>query len=186
MRADGSSKFAEGNKWGTFPAASLGWRASEEKFLKKYEWLSNFKLRASYGLTGNNNIPQYSYLNALNTSNYVTGSGNGTLIPGMAVTDPFIGNPNITWEQTQEENFGIDLGLFKSKINLTVEYYTQNTIQLLLQQPAMYITGHQTFWNNIGKVNNKGIEIELSTTNYNSHGITWKPLQISPPTKTPC
>jgi TonB-dependent starch-binding outer membrane protein SusC len=174
LRADGSSKFAEGNKWGTFPAASLGWRASEEKFLKKYDWLSNMKLRASYGLTGNNNIPQYSYLNGLNTSNYVTGSGNGSLVPGMAASDPFIGNPNITWEQTKEGNFGIDLGLFKSRINLTVEYYTANTIQLLLQQPAMYITGHQTFWNNIGKVNNKGIEIELSTTNINYAGFTWK------------
>ncbi|MEI6275088.1 MAG: TonB-dependent receptor [Prolixibacteraceae bacterium] len=174
IRADGSSKFAEGHKWGTFPAASFGWRASEEKFLKKSEWLSNLKLRASYGLTGNNSIPQYSYLNALNTSNYVTGTGNGTLIPGMAATDPFIGNPNITWEQTSEGNFGIDLGLFKSRVNLTMEFYTSNTIQLLLQQPAMYITGHQTFWNNIGKVNNKGIEIELSTTNVNSGGFTWK------------
>jgi TonB-linked SusC/RagA family outer membrane protein len=174
LRADGSSKFAEGHKWGSFPAASLGWRASEEKFLKQYEWLTNLKLRASYGLTGNNNIPQYSYLNALNTSNYVTGSGNGTLVPGMAASDAFIGNPNITWEQTEEENFGIDLGLFKNRINISAEYYTANTIQLLLQQPAMYITGHQTFWNNIGKVNNKGLEIELSTINVNSKGFVWK------------
>ena len=174
LRADGSSKFAEGHKWGTFPATSLGWRASEEKFLKKYEWISNLKFRASYGLTGNNGIPQYSYLNAVNTSNYVTGSGNGTLVPGMASSDPFIGNPSITWEQTAEENFGFDLGLFKSRINISAEYYTANTVQLLLQQPAMYITGHQTFWNNIGKVNNKGLEIELSTTNINSKGFTWK------------
>ncbi len=174
LRADGSSKFAEGNKWGTFPAASLGWRASEEKFLKKYDWLNNLKLRASYGLTGNNSIPQYSYLNALNTSNYVTGSGNGTLVPGMAASDPFIGNPNITWEQTQEFNFGIDLGMFKSRVNISAEYYTANTIQLLLQQPAMYITGHQTFWNNIGKVNNQGVEIELSTTNIIKKDFTWK------------
>ncbi len=174
LRADGSSKFAEGHKWGTFPAASLGWRASEEKFIKKYDFITNLKLRASYGLTGNNNIPQYSYLNALNTSNYVTGSGNGTLTPGMAATDAFIGNTNITWEQTAEKNFGIDLGLLKNRINVSVEYYTANTVQLLLQQPAMFITGHQTFWNNIGKVNNKGIEIELSTTNINLKNFTWK------------
>jgi TonB-linked SusC/RagA family outer membrane protein len=174
LRADGSSKFAEGHKWGTFPAASVGWRASEENFLKKYDWLSNLKLRASYGLTGNNNIPQYSYLNALNTSNYVTGTGNGTLVPGMAASDPFIGNPAITWEQTSELNFGVDLGFLKSRINLSVEYYTANTNQLLLQQPAMYITGHQTFWNNIGKVNNQGIEIELSTTNIKSKDFSWK------------
>jgi TonB-linked SusC/RagA family outer membrane protein len=174
LRADGSSKFSEGHKWGTFPAASLGWRVSEEKFLKKHQGISNLKLRASYGLTGNNNIPQYSYLNALNTSNYVTGSGNGTLVPGMAATDAFIGNPNITWEQTTEENFGIDLGLLKSRINISAEYYTANTVQLLLQQPAMYITGHQTFWNNVGKVNNQGLEIELNTLNINKKKFTWK------------
>jgi len=131
-------------------------------------------LRASYGLTGNNSIPQYSYLNALNTSNYVTGSGNGTLVPGMASSDAFIGNPNITWEQTAEGNFGIDLGLFKNRLNVSAEFYIANTVQLLLQQPAMYITGHQTFWNNIGKVNNKGLEIEISTTNINLKNFTWK------------
>ncbi len=174
LRTDGSSKFADGHKWGTFPAASIGWRASEEKFLKGLDWLSNLKLRASYGLTGNNNIPQYSYMNAYNTSNYVTGTGTGNLIPGVAGTDNFIGNPNITWEQTAEGNYGIDLGLFNSKINITVEYYNSNTIQLLLQQPIMYITGHQTYWNNIGKVNNQGIEFEITTTNINSKGFIWR------------
>jgi TonB-linked SusC/RagA family outer membrane protein len=174
LRADGSSKFADGHKWGSFPAGSIGWRASEESFLKKFDWLSNFKLRASYGLTGNNNIPQYSYMNALNTSNYDTGLGNGNLIPGLASNDAFLGNPQITWEQTEEGNYGIDLGLFNSRVNITVEYYNSNTIQLLLQQPSMYITGHQTFWNNIGKVNNQGIEVELTTTNIDSKGFTWK------------
>jgi TonB-linked SusC/RagA family outer membrane protein len=174
VRTDGSSKFAEGHKWGTFPAGSIGWRASEESFLKKLDWLSNLKVRFSYGLTGNNNIPQYSYMNALNTSNYNTGSGNGNLIQGLASSDDFLGNENITWEQTAEGNFGIDLGLFNSRVNLTVEYYNSNTIQLLLQQPSMYITGHKTFWNNIGKVNNQGIEFELTTTNIDSKGFTWK------------
>lgn len=174
MRTDGSSKFAAGHKWGTFPAGSIGWRASEEKFLKQFDWLSNFKIRASYGLTGNNNIPQYSYMNSYNTYNYVTGTGTGNLMPGVAGTDNFIGNPNITWEQTEEANYGIDLGVFNSKVNLTVEYYNSNTIQLLLQQPIMYTTGHQTFWNNVGKVNNQGLEFELTTTNIDTHGFTWK------------
>lgn len=174
LRSDGSSKFAEGHKWGTFPAGSIGWRASEESFLKKFDWLSNLKIRASYGLTGNNNIPQYSYMNTVNTTNYNTGSGNGNLIAGMASNNSFLGNPDITWEQTEEANYGLDFGLFNSKVNITVEYYNSNTIQLLLLQPAMYITGHQTFWNNIGKVNNQGIEIELTTTNIDSKGFTWK------------
>jgi TonB-linked SusC/RagA family outer membrane protein len=174
LRSDGSSKFAEGHKWGTFPAGSIGWRASEESFLKKFDWLSNLKIRASYGLTGNNNIPQYSYMNTVNTTNYNTGSGNGNLIAGMASNNSFLGNPDITWEQTEEANYGLDFGLFNSKVNITVEYYNSNTIQLLLLQPAMYITGHQTFWNNIGKVNNQGVEIELTTTNIDSKGFTWK------------
>lgn len=174
FRTDGSSKFAEGNKWGNFPAASIGWRASEENFMKKFEWLSNLKLRASIGLTGNNNIPQYSYMNTINTSNYVLGTGNGTLVSGMTSNNTSLGNPDITWEQTQETNYGIDLGFFKNRFNLSLEYYDSNTIQLLLQQPAMYITGHQSFWNNIGKVNNKGIEIEISTINISTKNFTWK------------
>jgi len=174
IRSDGSSKFTPGHKWGTFPAGSIGWRASEESFLKQYDWLSNLKIRASYGLTGNNNIPQYSDINKLNTSNYDTGTGNGNLIQGLASNDNYLGNPDITWEQTAEGNYGLDVGLFNSKLNVTLEYYNSNTIQLLLQQPSMYITGHQTFWNNIGKVNNKGFEIELSTTNINTKKFTWK------------
>ena len=174
VRADGSSKFADNHKWGTFPAGSIGWRASEESYLKKFDWLSNLKFRASYGLTGNNKIPQYSYMNAYNTSNYVLGVGTGTLTPGIAGTDAFIGNPIITWEQTEEGNYGVDLGLFNSKVNITVEYYNSNTIQLLLQQPIMSITGHNTFWNNIGKVNNQGIEFEITTTNIDYKGFIWK------------
>jgi TonB-linked SusC/RagA family outer membrane protein len=174
IRADGSSKFAEGHKWGKFPALSAGWRASEERFLKNLTWLSNLKARVSYGLTGNNNIPQYSYMNSVNTSNYVTGSGTGILVPGMSSNNTILGNPDITWEQTAEANYGIDLGLFKNRFTITVEYYNSNTIQLLLQQPSMYITGHQTYWNNIGEVNNKGLEMEMSTVNVNKKNFTWK------------
>lgn len=174
LRSDGSSKFAPGHKWGTFPAGSIGWRASEESFLKKFDWLSNLKLRVSYGLTGNNNIPQYSYMNTVNATNYVTGAGNGDLTPGMAANNTFLGNDQITWEQTAEMNYGLDFGMFNSRVNMTVEYYNSNTIQLLLLQPSMYITGHQDSWNNIGKVNNKGVEVELTTTNIDSKKFTWK------------
>jgi TonB-linked SusC/RagA family outer membrane protein len=174
MRSDGSSKFAAGNKWGQFPAFSAGWRVSEEGFLKDAAWLSNLKLRVSYGLTGNNNIPQYSYMNSVNTSNYVTGSGTGLLVPGMASNNLILGNPDITWEQTMEANYGLDMGFFKNRLYFTVEYYNSNTVQLLLQQPSMFITGHQTFWNNIGEVNNQGLEMEIATTNINKKDFTWK------------
>ncbi len=174
MRADGSSKFAAGHKWGTFPAGSIGWRVSEESFMKQFDWISNLKIRGSFGLTGNNNIVQYAYMNLINTNNYVTGSGTGTLISGMSANGSSLGNPDITWESTQEADFGLDLGLFNSRVNLTVDYYDSNTIQLLLQEPAMAITGHQMFWNNVGKVNNKGLEFELTTTNIDTKNFSWK------------
>ena len=174
LRADGSSKFAAGHKWGTFPAGSIGWRASEESFLKKIDWLSNLKVRASMGLTGNNNIPQYAYMNLLSTNNYVTGAGTGTLTSGISSIGSSLGNPDITWESTSETDIGFDLGLFNSRVNLTIDYYDSYTIQLLLQQPAMNITGHQMFWNNIGRVNNKGLEFELNTTNIDMKNFKWK------------
>ncbi|MDD4971493.1 MAG: TonB-dependent receptor [Paludibacter sp.] len=175
VRLDGSQKFSTGiRQWGTFPAGSIGWRASEEYFLKQFDWLSNLKVRASYGLTGNNNIPTYSNMNQLYTSNYDLGVSNGNLVAGLASNNSFLGNDDISWEQTGEANYGLDLGLFNSKVNVTLEYYNSNTIKLLLQQPAMQITGHQTSWNNIGSVNNKGLEIELTTTNFDSKNFTWK------------
>jgi TonB-linked SusC/RagA family outer membrane protein len=174
FRSDGSSKFSEGHKWGSFPSVSLGWRASEENFLKSVSWLSNLKLRASYGLTGNNGIPQYSYMNTINTSNYVLGTSTGTMVSGMSSNSESLGNPDITWEQTQEVNIGLDFGMLKNRIALSVEYYNSNTIQLLLKQPAMYITGHESYWNNIGKVNNEGIEIEITTANIDNNGFTWR------------
>ncbi|HET9571872.1 MAG TPA: TonB-dependent receptor [Bacteroidales bacterium] len=176
IRMDGSSKFADGHRWGTFPAGSIGWRASEEEFLKGLDWLSNLKIRASLGLTGNNAIPQYSYMNSINTSNYILGSGTGTLVPGMASNNSALGNPDITWEQTKEANYGIDFGLFNNKLSISFEYYNSNTIQLLLRQPAMYITGHQSYWNNIGRVGNRGIELELVTTNLETRNFSWKTL----------
>lgn len=174
MRADGSSLFATGHKWDYFPAASLGWRPSEEGFLQDVDWLSNLKARVSYGITGNNAIPQYAYMNLINTNNYVLGAGTGSLVQGMSSNDAALGNPQITWEKVGELNFGLDMGFFNSKLNLSVEHYSSNTVQMLLQQPAMFITGHQTYWNNIGLVNNKGWEFELTTTNVTRKNFTWK------------
>lgn len=174
MRADGSSLFATGHKWDYFPAASLGWRPSEEGFLQDVDWLSNLKARVSYGITGNNAIPQYAYMNLINTNNYVLGAGTGSLVQGMSSNDAALGNPQITWEKVGELNFGLDMGFFNSKLNLSVEHYSSNTVQMLLQQPAMFITGHQTYWNNIGLVNNKGWEFELTTTNVTRRNFTWK------------
>jgi TonB-linked SusC/RagA family outer membrane protein len=173
MRADGSSKFAEGHKWGYFPSGSVGWRISEEAFMSDAETITNLKVRASYGVTGNNSIPQYSYMNTVGTIDYVTGIGNGNLVTGMSSTSTSLGNNEITWEQLSEANFGLDIGIIDNRFNVALEYYNSNTIQLLLRQPAMYITGHESYWNNIGKVNNKGFEIELTTANIDKKNFTW-------------
>ncbi len=146
---------------------------TEDDFLENSPIISNLKVRASYGLTGNNDIPQYSYMSQVSTIDYVTGSGNGGLVTGMSSTDVSLGNPEITWEQLGETNFGLDLGLLNNRIILSMELYNSNTIQLLLRQPAMYITGHQSFWNNIGKVNNKGVEFELKTTIVSKTNFNW-------------
>ena len=174
FRTDGSSKFAEGHKWGSFPAASAGWRISEEPFLKSREWLSNLKLRVSYGVTGNNKIQQYSYMNSMSPANYVLGSGNGSAVQGMASTDLFLGNPLITWEQTEETNYGLDFGVIKNRFSISVDYYNSITRALLLKQPAMLITGHMTAWNNIGRVQNRGLEIEVNTVDITNKDFTWK------------
>lgn len=172
-RTDGSSKFAKGRRWGWFPSASIGWRISEEPFLKKYKWLSSLKLRASWGLTGNNDIANYAYMNKLSSANYSFGEGNGTVNAGLANTSGVIANRDITWEQSSEYNYGFDLSVLDNRINLTAEYYYSETVNMLFEQAALGITGFKQFWNNIGKVRNKGFEFELRTHNIKTKGFDW-------------
>lgn len=173
LRADGSTKFARGNQWGTFPSASIGWRISEEDFLENSSSISNLKLRASYGLTGNNDIDRYAYMNTVSTTDYALGAGNGALVTGMSSTDASLGNPDISWEQLEELNLGADLGFLNNRYNISIELYNSNSLQLLLKQPAMYITGHRSSWNNIGEVNNKGVEFEIKANVISSSDFKW-------------
>lgn len=174
LRTDGSSMFSEGNKWGWFPSVAAGWRLSEESFMKSTEkWLSNLKLRASYGATGNNRIGNFSYLDLLYASNYSFGQGTGTVNLGVSPNGETLGNPLLTWESTYEYNTGLDLGLLKDRINLSVEYYTSQTDKLLLQQATMSFSGSDAHWNNIGKVRNNGLEVELSSNNIRSKNLQW-------------
>lgn len=174
FRTDGSSYFAEGKKWGSFPAVSLGWVASQEKFLEKVDWLSNLKLRASYGVTGNNRLPtEYPFVDLLYAANYPLGTGTGTSNAGQAPSRDILANPDITWERTFQFNTGIDVSLFKNAINLSVDVYQSKTDQLLLKQTTMSFTGVPLFWNNIGRLQNRGFEIELNTNNIRSKGFKW-------------
>jgi len=173
LRLDRSSLFSKGNRNAWFPSVSVGWRISEEKFIKKIEAISNLKLRASYGATGNNRISYDAALEVLNSANYVTGLGNGQLISGSANTSSTLANSNITWEKTDEFNYGLDLGLLKNRINLSLDAYYSVTRALLFAQPTQSFTGYNYYWNNIGKVRNSGLEIQIDTYNVKKQKFSW-------------
>lgn len=160
IRADGSSRFGPGTKYGYFPSASAGWIVSDEDFMKDVSVISSLKLRASYGVTGNFQIGDYAYLATLNPANYVLGAGSGSLDAGLYQTTP--GNPNLGWEKTAAINVGTDIGLFEGALNATVDVYNNNTSHLLLNVPVAQSSGFSSNLVNIGKVNNKGIEVTLS------------------------
>lgn len=172
-RTDGSSYFAQGNKWGSFPAVSLGWVASEEKFLKDVDWLSNLKLRTSYGVTGNNRIVDFAFVDLLYAANYPLGSGTGTVNNGQVPSRDILSNPDITWERTFQFNSGIDVGLFKNAVSISVDVYQSKTDQLLLKQAAMGFTGVPLTWNNIGRLQNRGIEFEVTSNNIRKKNLRW-------------
>lgn len=172
LRTDGSSKFAKGHRWSWFPSVSLGWRASEESFVKDLTWLSNAKIRTSYGVTGNNDIANYAYTNVLYSSSYSLGQGTGNVAPGLALGS-VLGNPALSWERTNEFNLGLDLGIIDNRVALTLDYYYSTTDQLLFQQPTVAYSGFSSYWNNIGKVRNRGLEVELSTVNVTNKNFKW-------------
>ncbi len=173
FRTDGSSYFAPGNKWGSFPAISAGWVASQESFLKDVNWLSRLKLRASYGATGNNRISDFAYFDLLSQGNYSFGAGTGASTSGLVTSATNIANPTITWERTFSTNFGVDISVLKNRISLTVDVYQAKTERLLLLQSVQAIAGVPQYFNNIGSLQNNGVEIELSTVNIQKKDFRW-------------
>lgn len=174
-RADGSSLFGPDNKYGIFPSVSVGWNVGEENFWKNnIQFMNRFKLRTSFGVTGNNDIANYSFTNLLYTTNYSLGEGAGNVNSGLGETGNVLGNPGIGWEQTLEYDSGADLSFFDNRLNFTFDYYYSITDKLLLQQNISYITGHSQYFNNIGKIQNRGFEIEVSG-NLHTKNFSWKP-----------
>jgi TonB-linked SusC/RagA family outer membrane protein len=161
IRRDGSSRFGADSKYGYFPSASVGWLISEENFMKDIAAVSNLKVRASYGIAGNNQIPNYGPIGLLSKSNYVSGT---TVVSGLTVSN--LSNDKLRWEKTTQFNVGLDIGLLKNRINITAEYYNSITKDLLLNVPIPDITGFSTQLSNIGKVRNRGFEFNLSSRNF--------------------
>lgn len=161
VRADGSSRFGTNNRWGTFPSASVGWVVSDEDFLKPITQVSFAKLRASYGVIGNNNIGNYTqYALVNNTTNAVFGSNVAT---GAVVTS--LANPNLGWETTNQFDAGLDLGLFNDRIQFIYDFYTKRTTNLLYAVQVPQESGFTNFNDNIGEIKFWGHEFSLTTKN---------------------
>lgn len=170
-RADGSSKFNSQNHWSYFPSAALAWRFSQEKFLKNSSWLSDGKLRISYGKTGNNRVGDFSYLSTTGVPANLNYSFNNTYI--SSIVPLTIGNPDLKWETTDQYDGGVDLSFLNSRINLNVDIYRKTTKDLLLNATLPTSTGYTTAFENIGAVQNQGIEFTLNTVNIASKNFKW-------------
>lgn len=161
-RADGSSKFAPGNRWGYFPSAALAWRVSEEKFMSSLtNWLSNLKLRFSYGSAGNNYIPPLSYMQVYNST--ATSYLPASLATSFWAASSTMSNENLKWETTITRNLGMDFGFFKNRITGGVEVYLNKTKDLLIDFPVAG-SGYTTQTRNLGKTSNKGLEFSVNST----------------------
>ncbi len=173
LRLDRSSLFTRGNRNAWFPSISAGWRVSQEPWMQHIDWVNTLKLRVSYGVTGNNNVNYFSALEVLGGANYATGSGNGALVSGTANNSSTLANADITWEQTDEFNFGVDFSALRNRINFSVDAYYSITRALLFEQPTQSFTGFTKYWNNIGRVRNAGVEFQLNTLNINRKDFSW-------------
>ena len=171
VRTDGSSKFGPDTKYGIFPAVSAGWMVSQEDFFPANSPINNLKVRASYGLTGNNNgIGAYDHLGLISPF----GTGFGQI--GYNATN--IENPNLGWEKLREINPGIDLSMWGSRFNLSLDLYQRKSEDLLLQVPVPSVTGFTSALVNRGEVENKGFELEMMTRNVNTRNFTWSTSYI--------
>lgn len=164
LRADGSDRFGEDNRWGYFPSLALAWRLSEEPFMKKLKFLDNLKIRLSYGRTGNSNIPAFQYMARMGNSFYSDELG---LAPSS------MPNPKLKWETTIQYNAGIDLAIVKGVIDLSVDVYNKVTTDMLYRAIIPAQSGFKTQWQNLGEINNKGIEVAINTRNINTKNFTW-------------
>jgi TonB-linked SusC/RagA family outer membrane protein len=160
-RTDGSSRFGSNNRYGHFPSAAVAWRASDEKFFNNIKWMSNLKFRSSYGLAGNYNIGNYTWISNIGSSNAVFG---GQIAGGRVATS--LNNPDLTWEESVQYDAGFDFGLFKDRLVFTADYYNKITKSMLLNNEIPLSSGYSNAIFNLGKVRNQGFEFSLSSQNF--------------------
>ncbi len=170
FRADGSSKFPKANRWGYFPSAAVAWRIKEEPIFKRERWMNDFKLRFSWGITGNNRIGDFNYYSALDYVDYYA-QGNAT--PSAASGISSFANAALTWEKTEQYDAGLDLALFDNRLKITADVYTKTTRDLLLNAYVPFSTGVSNANLNVGSVRNQGVELTLETVNIKTRNFTW-------------
>lgn len=197
LRRDGSSIFGSEYKYGNFPAASIGWNISKESFLEDSDVVNNLKIRASYGVTGNDRLntgsvdpDSSSSTSSLSTGDKLvdfypslallsatTASVNGALLSGFSPLN--IANPELKWERLVEINPGIDFGFYNNKISGSIDWYQRTSDQLLLNNPVSYTTGFSNALVNLGEVKNEGFEFELRTKNISTEDFSWNSTVIA-------
>ena len=169
VRSDASSRLAPGHKWHTYPAISVGWNIRNEKFMQNVEWLDMLKLRVGYGETSNQSISPYATLGKLSTRPY--NFGDNTYGTGYYVSS--LPNNELGWEYTQTWNYGVDFSMFNGRLSGTVEYYTQNTHDILLNVALPSTSGVSSYTANIGSTQNRGLELTINGTILQRGDWTW-------------
>lgn len=169
VRRDGSSKFHANNRWSNFPSFSAGWKLSNERFIEDLNLFSNLKLRAGWGVTGNQAIGPYSTLGLLTNTSFSYGTN--TLYQAYTLGNP--ATPDVKWETSKQMNIGVDVGLFGGKLNVTADYYNKDTRDLLLFTRISNYDGGGSYLKNIGRVNNKGFELMIEATPITTKSLTW-------------
>ncbi len=167
IRADGSSKFGVNRKWGYFPSVGAAWRVKQESFLKDVELISDLKVRASYGITGNQNGIGDFASQGLWTGAASSYQGNSGISPQQ------LANGDLQWEKTSQFNIGVDIGLLKGRIGIEFNYYDKYTEDGLLQLPLPSTTGFGNYWSNAAEISNKGFELAINTVNISTKNFTW-------------
>ena len=169
IRRDGSSRFGENNRWGNFPALSVGWILSNEGFMPEIEPVSFLKLRASYGVVGNFSIGNYTHIPTLSSTNYVFGDN---IASGRSVDN--LADQNLGWESNEEYNIGLDLNLLNDRVEVTYNYYRKNTNDLLYNVRVPQASGFSNIQTNIGELKFWGHEFSVRTANIESDNLTWR------------
>ncbi len=171
LRADGSSKFAKGNRWGYFPSASVAWRMEQEEFMKDIEWLNQLKARVSYGVTGNQSIDPYSTFSMYKGGDFHYADGSGIQESVLNITN--LPNNSLTWEKTTSWNAGFDFSLFRSRLSGTIDFYVKRTKDLLISRNLPGSAGFASTYYNQGSLDNKGVEFSLNVQVIDTKDWKW-------------